>query len=151
MKKADSLIVLVIVTFITLLTIGATNEKKVKSSRKSNQITGTWELKLYKYGSGSDGFTEASPGTCRIKLINDTHFTWVTFDRNTRKVLSSAGGTYTLDKDNYTESIDYGLGMDSYLGNKPVYNIKVEGDNLFLSGELVSGYKIEEVWLRVKQ
>jgi hypothetical protein len=150
MKKVVLLIALVAVTLITLLNTGATSNKKAGASKKPNQIMGTWQLSLYKYGSGTTDFTEASPNAGRIKLITDTHFTWVHFDKSTNIIHSSAGGTYSLEGNTYTESIDYGLAMDSYLGNKPVYNIKVEGDNLFLTGELVSGYKIEEVWQRIK-
>jgi hypothetical protein len=50
----------------------------------------------------------------------------------------------------YTESIDFGSGMDTYLGKKHVFTIRVEGDKFFLSGSLADGLKIEENWQRLK-
>jgi hypothetical protein len=150
MKKVLILIVLIAVTAIALMTVGATFNKKEKSELKTNSIRGTWQLTLYKYGSGTSIFREPSPNEGHIKLITDSQFMWAAFDKTTKKIYSSAGGTYTLNGDNYTESIDYGLGMDNYLEKQPTYTVKVEGDNLFLSGNLSEDYKIEEVWKRVK-
>ena len=150
MKKVFVLIALIAATAIALLTACATSNQEEKSQTATNSIMGTWQLNLYKYGSGTSTFTESSANIGIIKLITDTHFTWIHFDKTTKKVFSSAGGTYTLTGNIYTESIDFGLGMDSYLGNKPAYTIKVEGDMLFLSGDLTEGFKIEEVWQRIR-
>jgi len=150
MKKSSILIVLAMVAVIALLATCATTGKKEISVERTNSLLGTWELKLYKYGSSNSAFTPASTVTGRFKMITDTHFMWVSYDKTSKIVLSSAGGTYTLEGDKYTESIDFGLGMNSYLGTKPTYTIKTEGDKLFLTGNLTEGYQIEEVWERVK-
>ena len=147
MKKV---LVLFAITAIALMTVEATFNKKEKSELKTNSIMGTWQLTLYKYGSGTSVFSEPSPNVGHIKLITDSQFMWAAYDKTTKKIFSSAGGTYILKGDNYTESIDFGLGMDNYLEKQPAYTVKVEGDNLFLSGNLSEDYKIEEVWKRVK-
>jgi hypothetical protein len=149
MKKTLVLIVSITAMAIAVLTISA-GPGASESKQKTVSITGTWQLASYKYGSALSGFTDVPPGQKRIKLITDTHFTWINYDTNTNRITSSAGGTYTLVGDTYTESIDFGMGMDSYLGNKPAYKVTVEGDMFFLSGELTESYKIEEIWQRVK-
>ena len=150
MKRNLIIITLALLTVIAVLTACAATAKKEASVTKANPLLGTWQLALYKYGSTSSAFIVASPVSSRIKMITDTHFLWVHFDRTTKTISGSAGGTYTLTGDKYTESIDFGLGMNSYVGTKPAYTVKVEGDKLFLSGDLSEGYQIEEVWERVK-
>jgi hypothetical protein len=104
----------------------------------------------YKYGTNQTGFTDFPQSQRRIKLITETHFTWVQFDTATKKVSGTAGGTYSLNENTYTESIDFGLAMDTYLGQKHAFTIRVEGEKFSLSGSLADGLKIEEVWQRAK-
>jgi len=40
--------------------------------------------------------------------------------------------------------------MDSYLSSKSNFKIKVEDGMFYLTGVLSDGYKIEEVWQKVK-
>jgi len=40
--------------------------------------------------------------------------------------------------------------METYLGKKQAFTIRIDGDKLFQSGQLSDGLKIEEVWQRVK-
>ncbi len=62
-----------------------------------------------------------------------------------------AGGPYTLKSNSYTETIEFvGSGMETYLGKKQSFTIKVDGDKLHQSGQLSDGLKIEEVWQRLK-
>lgn len=111
---------------------------------------GTWQLASFKYGTDQPGFTDYPQDRRRLKLITATHFTWVDFGTATKRITGTAGGTYTLNGNTYTESIDFGLGMDTYFGQKHTFTIRVEGDTFFLSGTLADGLKIEEVWQRVK-
>ncbi len=41
-----------------------------------------------------------------------------------------------------------GEGMETYLGKKQEFTIRIDGDKLFQSGQLSDGLKIEEVWQR---
>lgn len=149
MKKGLLSIVFLSIMTVALLTECSVSRIEKASGTINKSITGTWQMKMFKYGSGNSIFSSVSPDMEYIKMITDTHFLWVHYNKVTRKINSSAGGTYTLNDDMYTESIDFGLGMDSYLGRKPTYNIKIEGDVLFLTGNLVEGYKIEEIWERI--
>jgi WD40 repeat protein len=113
-------------------------------------LLGTWRLVSYKYGTNQSDFTDFPQTERRLKHITDTHFTWVQFDTASKRVSGAAGGTYSLSGNTYTESIDFGLEMDPYLGQKHVFSVKVDDDKLYQSGSLADGLKIEEVWQRVK-
>ncbi|HQG62345.1 MAG TPA: hypothetical protein PK719_01705 [Bacteroidales bacterium] len=148
MKKGLLSIVFLSIMTVALLTDCSVSRIEKAPGTINKSITGTWQMKMFKYGT-SKTFSSLPQDMEYIKMITDTHFLWVHYSKLTKKINSSAGGSYTLNNDTYTESIDFGLGMDSYLGSKPAYNIKIEGDLLFLTGNLVEGYKIEEIWERV--
>jgi len=111
---------------------------------------GTWQLISTKYGDATE-FSDFSKERRRVKLITATHFTWVDYDAGSKQVGSTAGGSYTLDGGSYTETIEFvGEGMETYLGKKQTFTIKVDGDKLHQSGQLSDSLKIEEVWQRLK-
>jgi hypothetical protein len=121
-----------------------------QSAKADNSPLGTWQLVSTKYGDATN-FTDYPPERRRIKMITATHFTWVDYAVDTKKVGSMAGGTYTLKGNAYTETIDFaGEGMEPYAGQKQEMTISVDGDKLFQSGHLSSGLKIEEHWRRIK-
>jgi hypothetical protein len=120
------------------------------AEKSSVSLLGTWQLASYKYGTNQPDFTDFPKGRCRVKLITETHYTWIEYDTATKIVKGSAGGVYSLSGNTYTESKDFGLGMDTYLGQKHAYTIRVDGDKLYLSGSLSDGLKIEENWRRLK-
>jgi hypothetical protein len=138
--------IVALVAFIFAAELQAQQE----SQKSSASHLGTWQLVSYKYGSSQPAFSDFPENQRRIKLITETHFTWIQFDTASKKVNSAAGGTYSLSGNTYTESIDFGLGMDTYSGAKHAFTIRVDGDKFFLSGSLADGLKIEEVWQRVK-
>lgn len=148
MKRTIVLIVVTATLLIAALTVGVSNYEVL--NKRSRAHLGTWQLASYKYGINQSAFNDARKYQQSIKLFTENHFTWVHIDPITKKVFGAAGGTYTLDGNTYTESIDYGLGMDRYLGKTHTYTIKVEGDMFFLSGYLADSLKIEEIWQRVK-
>src|SRR6185503_18265824 len=121
-----------------------------QTAKGSGTHLGTWQLISTKYGDAKD-FSDFPKEQRRVKLITATHFTWVQYDAATKNVESMAGGPYTLEGDSYTERIEFvGTGMETYLGKKQPFTIKVNGDKLNQSGQLSDGLKIEEVWRRLK-
>jgi hypothetical protein len=151
MKKPIVFISTTALLLVAVLAILAFRKPVPGSDKEAvNPIIGTWQLDSYKYGTSSSSFTTITPDRPHIKLITENRFLWVTYDAGTKKILESAGGQYTLDGENYIESIDYGFSMDEYLGTKSKFKIKVEDGMFYLSGVLSDGYKIEEIWQKVK-
>jgi hypothetical protein len=144
--------VFIIMTALLVLAFPFTGNCQTTVTNNANSGAahlGTWKLASYKY-STSGNFVPVAKGDQHIKLITETHFMWAETDSATRKVSGMAGGTYTLNGNTYTESIDFGIDMDNYLGRNQTFTILVEGDLLFLSGVLSDGYHVEEVWKRIK-
>lgn len=139
------------ITLVASVTLfAATLVAQQPAAKAGNSHLGTWQLISFKYGDATD-FTDSPKEQRRVKLITATHFTWVQYDAGTRKVESTAGGPYALEGASYTETIEFvGAGMETYLGKKQTFTIKVDGDKLHQSGQLSDGLKIEEVWQRVK-
>lgn len=125
-------------------------EKKLpQTSVESPSILGTWKLVSYNY-SGGGVMHELSEDDQRIKLITKNNFGWVHYLGKDKVVTDSAGGTYTLVGDNYTEYIEYGgAGMTNYIGKQQLFKVLIEKETLYLSGTLSSGLEIIEVWKRI--
>jgi WD40 domain-containing protein len=113
-------------------------------------LVGTWQLVSIKHGP--DGQSSAPPaGQRKVKLITGTHFTWIVYEAGSRKVLHTAGGTYSLQGDTYTEQIEFaGDGMTDDVGKPQLFKIWLDGDKLHQSGQLSDGTRIEEVWEGLK-
>jgi hypothetical protein len=139
----------IVAIVLAILTISAVPGTTFKPKKKTLSVEGTWELVSYKYGPSQSAFIDRTESLQRLKVINKTHFIWVDFDKS-GKVMQSAGGTYTLNGDTYTEFLGFGYGMDQYLKTNPQFTIKIDGDMLFQTGLLTPDYKIEEIWKRVK-
>ncbi len=148
MKKLIVFLVAALLTLSAVVFVAFRNPVPEKGSE--NSIVGTWQLESYKYGSTANSFTSITPYRPHIKLIAENRFLWATYDASTKRILESAGGSYELKGESYIESIDFGFGMDSYLGSKSVFKIKVEDGMFYLTGQLSDGYKIEEVWQKIK-
>src|SRR5689334_2808757 len=109
---------LIIVIVVCALAASVALPEEQEGKKTPGTHLGTWQLTSYKYGTNQTSFTDFPANQRRIKLITESHFTWVEFDATTKKVKGAAGGTYSLSGNAYTESMDFGLGMDSYLGEK---------------------------------
>jgi hypothetical protein len=112
---------------------------------------GTWRLVSAKYADAKE-FSEPAKDEKHIKMITATHFTWATYDEKKRLILSSMGGSYTLQNGDYTETVEFFFpeDMKAYLDKKQTFKLKIDGDKWTQSGTLSDGMKIEEIWQRVK-
>ena|SRR5690349_17308091 len=138
----------VAIGFIVLTFSDSVAQQKAQAA--GDKHVGTWKLVSTRYGDAKE-FTKYGDTSTRLKLINPTHFTWLEVEAKTKRVSASAGGRYTLTGDTYTETIDFaGEGMEAYLNKPQKFNIKIDGDKLFQSGDLSDGLHIEENWERVK-
>lgn len=110
-----------------------------------SKIVGTWQLcdkQTQQVDTTYNDFNQM-----RYKLITPTNF-MVTEVKYYDKVLYGGFlGTYTLEKDVYTEFIDLtGAGYKIYQGQGNRFKIKIKGDLMYIKG-LNNPY--DEVWKRV--
>jgi len=120
-----------------------------KPAQDEGSHLGTWRLVSAKYGDAKE-FSDVSNQEPHIKMLTADRFIWVIYNSKTKLISLSMGGSYRLQGDRYTETVEFFLpeGMKIYVGKEQVFTIRVEGDKLFQSGKLSDGEKIEEIWQR---
>jgi hypothetical protein len=139
---AVSLLALTLLTANSLLA----QDKPATAQAQSNlakSLLGTWIL----VGEpGKVGKAPAAGG--RLKFFTGRHWTITSFDPETRVTIYHHGGTYTLNGDEYVETIEYANERNKQLIKQTFkFTIKVEGDTLTQIG---INNAFNEVWKRVK-
>jgi hypothetical protein len=136
----------VAVAFISVAMVSAlraqeeTPEPEAEPSKLAKDLIGAWTL------VGTPDSNEETP-TKRLKFFAGKHWL-VTEADDGGKVTIHHGGTYTLDGDEYVETIEYALPESiSAVGMKFKFRIKVEGDKYTQIG-VENPYN--EVWRRAK-
>lgn len=130
------------------------NQKK-----QENPIIGTWQLLTHT--EITDGKTRVDDYTKNqkfIKIINDTHFAFLSHAVNTPKDSSNnfdgGGGRYTLTGDKYTEHLDF-YKDKNWEGKAFDFTISFSGDTLIQKGvEKVEKENVDQIiiekYLRLK-
>jgi hypothetical protein len=132
-----------VVAAVVVVVAGAGVDQRVREDSARNKIEGTWEHTF-----------EGEPRIRQIKVINQDHFIWVTYEKESGLPLAAAGGGYTLQGNTYKERVEFGrFGTDELqktVGKEQTFQIKIEGDTLLQVGTLSNGQELREVWKRVK-
>ena len=81
-------------------------ERNPEKPNKDLRLVGSWALVKIK-NEGDSVYTEYPDFVGYIKHITPTHFTWVQYNKDGDEVISEGGGTYTLEGDVYTETIEF--------------------------------------------
>ncbi|MEA5461186.1 hypothetical protein VB796_19135 [Arcicella sp. LKC2W] len=129
MKKIFSIIV------ISSLIISCKTESKQNAS---SSILGTWALVSGTIiEKGDTTFTDYTKDKNAIKIINDTHFSFLNHDLNKGKdstaSFGAGGGKYTLVGDKYTEFLEY-CNAREWENNKFEFTVTVKNDTLIQTG-----------------
>ena len=87
-----------------------------------------------------------------MKIINQTHFVWVTYNREDGRPLLLGGGTCTFDGKTYKENYEFGgPGIPAELvGKQQVFTAELDKDKWTHSGTLTNGVRVEEIWRKVR-
>ena len=90
------------------------------------------------YGKGVSTVTDYTKGKEFIKIINDTHFAFLSHDLNKGKdsanaAFSSGGGSYSLADSLYTEHLEY-CSDRQWEGNSFEFTVTISGDTLTQKG-----------------
>jgi hypothetical protein len=112
-----------------------------KPTKLAKDLIGTWVL----VGT-PDKIGEAPKSGARLKFITGKHWVVTQAEPETGKVLFHHGGTYTLDGDNYAETVEYANENTADLIKETFkFKIKVEGNTYTQIGV---GNPFTEVWKR---
>ena len=135
---------------VGMLGIGAViaaQEKQADAGAKTSQLAkdmiGTWIQ-----AGTPDKIEDPPPAKGPLKFITGKHWSFTEPDPATGKVVYHHGGTYTLDGDNYAETINFANeNTASMIGQTLKFKLKVEGDTLTQVG---IGNPYTQVWKRAK-
>lgn len=114
-----------------------------RPSQLARDLVGTWVL------AGTPDKPEDPPAKGgRLKFFTGKSWCITQADAQDGKVIFHHGGTYTLDGDTMTETIEYASESTStYIGKAHKFTIKVEGDTYTQVGK---DNEFTELWKRVK-
>ena len=112
--------------------------EKSQEATEKKPLVGTWKLLSGTLiENGDTTITDYTRDVSFIKIINDTHFSFLQHDlkkgKDSAAVFVSGGGRYTLTKDSYTEHLEYCSARD-WEGNDFDFTITLKGDTLIQNG-----------------
>ncbi len=118
------------------------DQQKKNTDEAGRQLLGTWE-------------TAMGPGTPKamrmVKHVTPTHWTWVVYDRENKRVAAAAGGTWTLRNGEYVETCDFTTeNFPQARGNSYPFEYKVDGDQWVLKGGPNRAISDDQTWTRLK-
>ena len=113
----------------------------------ASPLAGTWRLiSAVTVTKGDSVPTYPVKGQEMIKVINDSHFTFVRHDikgGGSKPIFDSGAGTYKLDGDNYTEHLQY-CNYREWENHDFNFKVSFKGDTLVQKGvEKIDSLKID--------
>lgn len=108
-------------------------EKKTETT-----LIGTWQLVSATSTEKDSTFSTFNPKVQMIKIINPSHFAFLSHDISNSKdstgaAYTAGGGKYTLKDSTYTEFLDYFIDKQ-WEGHKFEFTVKIENDTLTQKG-----------------
>ena len=135
--------------FITMAACTSTMDEDTKKESKK-PISGTWKLiKGTLIEKGDTVVTYYDKNISFIKIINDTHFSFLQHDigkgKGADSIFVAGGGKYTLKDSTYTEFLEY-CSAREWEGNEFHFTIRFNGDTLTQMGvESIPGLNVDRV------
>ncbi|MCG7550338.1 hypothetical protein [Pseudoalteromonas sp. Of7M-16] len=113
----------------------------------ANPLVGTWEFVSGEYATESGRVKASAPQVTSTKIINESHFSYITSSGN--KFHYASGGTYQVKGNKFIETVTLG-NVDSLIGRTMSFTYEVK-DNLWHHKLVEDGKFIEyEIWKRVE-
>lgn len=111
-------------------------------------LAGTWELEyaIYKNEKGEAVGEIKDKSTLSRKILSAQHFAFITWDKS-GKFTVAASGTYALEAENYSETIDV-TSEARLMGKTYHFTAAIEKD-VWIHKGMEDGILIEEHWRRV--
>jgi hypothetical protein len=115
------------------------------SPKPSSDLQGVWDP-VWSHEIRNHVTTEHIPsGQTRWKMFSKNRFVWVAYDVQQKKFIATGGGTYKIDGDTYSETIEFFSENPALVGKTLNFKFRREGNRYWQSG-LVGEVQIEEEW-----
>lgn len=119
--------------------------KYSKANEIKSPLNGLWQISARANKDGE--MVEMKQGSRKTyKILYDGAFQWIAFDNGSREFSGTGGGTFSLKKEAYEETITFFSRDNSRVGAKLNFNAKVNGDIWNHSGKSSTGANIAEQW-----
>lgn len=127
--------------FSACVLLACTNPSGKKTETKNTSsipLQGTWQLLSSTIlENGKETFSDYTKDQQMIKIINDTHFSFLKHDLKLNKEgennFDAGGGRYKLSDDNYTEHLDF-YNDKNWEGKSFNFKVKIKNDTLIQTG-----------------
>ena len=129
--------------------IAACTESQKRDSQIADEVSlkGTWKLLTGTLiEKGDTVVTDYTIDKSFIKIINDSHFAFLSHTlRKDTTDFSAGGGSYTLTGNNYTEHLEY-CNAKEWEGHDFLFTVTITGDTLVQTGvEKIEAQGIDRV------
>lgn len=124
-----------------------------RAGEKAEAVEGAWRQVAQKNGAAQE-YRTLPDGTEMTDYVVGGRFVWTVVREG--KVLGIAGGRYKVEKDTFTEIMEYASGPDlaeMFVGKTFEFTVKVDGDTLTKVGTIrLNGqdFKVVGKWERCK-
>ena len=120
---------------VCMISCNEKSESNLKITTTGIPIQGTWKLLTGTIiEKGDTVVTDYTNGRSFIKIINDSHFSFLSHTlRKDTTDFSAGGGSYTLDGNNYTEHLEY-CSATEWEGHDFFLTVTIHNDTLIQSG-----------------
>jgi hypothetical protein len=141
MTRSTCFAIAVVLAVVGGVGMGSADDKSRPEKAGRGRLEGTWEHTF-----------ENAPEHRQVKIINQTHFVWVTYVRADGKPLLMGGGTYTFDGKTYKEKYEFGgPGLPAELvGKEQTFTAELDGDMWTHTGTLSNDFFVKEIWHLVR-
>lgn len=134
-----------------------------KDSDPGEKVLGSWNLIQYKYGQDED-YNNVPEFTYYVKNITKTHFSWCSYNPEDGTIIGAGGGTYSIDKKNYTEETEFWYPSNTSIpGTRTTFKYTFKGNLWTISGYIrhvelnpssgeimpIDSTYISEIWQRL--
>ncbi len=123
---------------------------------KKNQVEGTWELVSAKWYSDTTMVEFPNSEYDReLKMFGKTHVIFIRQDTTNEDLFFSGGGTYKLEGNKYTETVDF-ISWGSGIGSICTYECQFRDSMMITTGPLnekgdkLPGFQLHEEWKKIE-
>jgi len=123
------------ITFLFCVCLTACKEKPESNLKTTPSIQGTWKLLTGTLiEKGDTVVSDYTKDKSFIKIINDSHFSFLSHTlRKDTTDFSAGGGSYTVNGNNYTEHLEY-CSAKEWEGHDFTFTVMITNDTLIQTG-----------------
>ena len=127
------------VAIVFVMLISCSDKSQSDNKTPANSLQGTWKLMTGTViEKGDTTITDYTKGRSFIKIINASHFAFITHDIGKGKdslsaEFSAGAGTYSVNGNSYTEHLEY-CNAREWEGHDFTFTVTINSDTLIQSG-----------------